>query len=40
MIFHDMKYGPIFGGGHDIKICDNANNNNYNYAYICHSYNN
>ena len=31
-IYDDSTYGPIFGGGSDICICDNCNTNNSSYC--------
>ncbi len=38
MINHSNNYGPVFGGGCDIVICDNSNINSNNWANICHTY--
>jgi len=38
-IFCSTNYGPIFGGGSDISICDNCNNNNNSYSNGNHTYN-
>jgi len=35
--FHYSGYGPTFGGGHDLYIVDNCNQNSDSYSYI-HSY--
>ena len=32
------SYGPTFGGGHDIYICDNSNTAGNSYAYFPYSY--
>src|SRR5690606_17441659 len=32
------SYGPTFGGGHDIKICDNSNTNESNSANLTNTY--
>ena len=32
------NYGPTFGGGHDIHIADNANQNTYSYTDFGSSY--
>ncbi len=37
MTYHSSFYGPVFGGGNDIYICDNGNKNN-SAANICHTY--
>ena len=37
-IFRHSRYGPTFGGGHDIHIANNANSNQDSYAYFGHSY--
>ena len=34
------NYGPTFGGGHDIYICDNSNTSNSSNSYAGHTYNN
>ena len=39
-VYHDLSYGPTFGGGHDLYIADKANINSSSYAQINHSYNN
>ncbi|CAF4858985.1 unnamed protein product [Rotaria socialis] len=33
-------YGPTFGGGHDLHICNNSNTINGSYCNISHSYTN
>ena len=37
-IYRDPSYGPTFGGGHDIYIPDNANQNANSYANFGTSY--
>ena len=37
-VYHNMKYGPTFGGGFDLKIYSNFLNNRESYANIDHSY--
>ncbi len=34
------NYGPIFGGGNDIRISDKCNENMSSYSYFPHSYSN
>jgi hypothetical protein len=34
MTYHDIKSGPSFGAGYDIKIFDGANKNRKSYANI------
>ena len=31
-VYRGSSYGPTFGGGHDIYIADNANNNTNSYT--------
>jgi hypothetical protein len=38
MTYHKNTYGPTFGGGHDIHICNQANQSNGSYANICYTY--
>ena len=38
-IYMNPSYGPTFGGGHDIYIADNANDNGNSYAKFASSYN-
>ena len=38
-VYHHSGYGPTFGGGHDLVICDKSNTNN-SYANINHTYKN
>ena len=38
-IYMNSRYGPTFGGGHDIYIADKANGNNNSYAKLSSSYN-
>ncbi len=40
MTCHISTYGPTFGAGFDIYICDNGNMNKDSYANICHTYSN
>jgi hypothetical protein len=35
-----QSYGPTFGGGHDLHICDKSNTKNGSYAQLGHSYDN
>ncbi len=37
-IYGGERYGPTFGGGHDIKIIDKSNINTGSYTYFCSSY--
>jgi hypothetical protein len=37
-IYCDPTYGPTFGGGHDIRICDNANVRAACYSNLGHSF--
>ena len=37
-IYRSSSYGPIFGGGHDIKIYNNANSNTHSYTNFGVSY--
>ena len=37
-IYRSSSYGPIFGGGHDIFIKDNANSNTNSFTNFGHSY--
>ena len=37
-IYRGSRYGPTFGGGHDIYIADNANQNTYSNTYFGSSY--
>ena len=37
-IYDCSSYGPTFGGGYDITIFYNGNNNSYNYSNFPHSY--
>ena len=37
-IYRGSSYGPIFGGGHDIHIADNANQNTGSYTNFGVSY--
>ncbi len=31
-MYHTSGFGPIFGGGHDLKIVDNSNANQSSYC--------
>ena len=37
-VYHYSGYGPTFGGGHDIYICNNYLNSNSSYSGLGHSY--
>jgi len=37
--YDGSNYGPTFGGGHDLYLCDNCNIYNSNYSNLGHSYN-
>ncbi|KAL9961675.1 hypothetical protein ACROYT_G030667 [Oculina patagonica] len=37
-IYRNSGYGPTFGGGHDIRIADNANRNTVSYTNFPTSY--
>ena len=37
-IYGQSSYGPTFGGGHDIYIANNANQNTGSYTNFGHSY--
>ena len=37
-IYRSSGYGPLFGGGHDIIIYDNANSNTHSNTNFGHSY--
>ena len=37
-VYHNSGYGPTFGGGHDLYICNNYLNNNSSYAALGSSY--
>ena len=39
-IYCRADYGPTFGGGHDIHICDNSNTTQSSYSYFYYSYKN
>ncbi len=39
-ILNAQGFGPIFGGGGDLRVCDKANSLNGNYTNICFSYRN
>ena len=39
-ILCDPRYGPTFGGGHDLRISDKSNNSNISYGNIGYSFNN
>jgi hypothetical protein len=36
--YNGANYGPTFGGGHDLYICDNSNVQNQSYTNLGHSY--
>jgi hypothetical protein len=38
-LYGNSSYGPTFGGGHDIFICNESNTNGGSYSNIGHSYN-
>ncbi len=38
-LYRHSGYGPIFGGGHDIHICNQSNTNFGSYSNFGHSYN-
>jgi hypothetical protein len=37
-IYCNPNYGPSFGGGHDVHICNNANSNQGSYSNYSYSY--
>ena len=37
-IYRSSVYGPVFGGGHDIQIANNANSNTFSYTNFGWSY--
>ena len=37
-IYRNISFGPIFGGGHDIYIANNANSNRDSYAGLGNAY--
>lgn len=37
-IYRSSHFGPVFGGGHDIKIADQANSNDHSFTNFGHSY--
>ena len=37
-VYRSSHFGPVFGGGHDIKIADQANSNNHSFTNFGHSY--
>jgi hypothetical protein len=37
-VYGASGYGPTFGGGHDLYICDNANTTNSSYTNLGHTY--
>jgi hypothetical protein len=39
LIYCHTGYGPAFGGGFDIYLCDNCNSSNSSAANFPHSYN-
>jgi hypothetical protein len=38
-LFGNSNYGPTFGSGHDIHICNRSNTNNGSYINFGNSYN-
>jgi len=38
-VYFNSSYGPTFGGGHDIHICDNPNLNSNSYSNFPTTYN-
>ncbi|CAF1044290.1 unnamed protein product [Rotaria magnacalcarata] len=39
-LYGNNAYGPTFGGGHDLHICDKSNTTNNSYCNMPHSYTN
>ncbi len=39
-ICNSKNYGPTFGGGCDLYVCDKANSSNSSRTNICHTYHN
>ena len=39
-IFNNLKYGPTFGNGYDLHICNKSNSVNDSYANIDVTYHN
>ena len=39
MIYCDNRYGPTFGGGHDLYLSDNCNTNNDSFSNFPFTYN-
>jgi hypothetical protein len=37
-IVADSEFGPVFGRGHDICICNNSNTNNKNFSNLGHTF--
>eukprot|EP00957_Ditylum_brightwellii_P211327 15366047-Ditylum_brightwellii.AAC.1 len=37
-VSHSSSYGPSFGGGYDICVCNNANSNSNSYTKVGHTY--
>ena len=37
-VYHDIKFGPIFGGNNDLRIADNFLNNKESYCILGYSY--
>ena len=37
-ILASSGYGPLFGGGHDLHICDNSNTSGESYSNFGNSY--
>lgn len=38
-LYGSAYHGPVFGGGHDMRICTQSNSNNGSYTCFPHSYN-
>jgi hypothetical protein len=37
-MYNLSSYGPTFGGGHDLHLCDNSNTVNGSYCNLGHTY--
>ena len=37
-IYSHSRYGPIFGGGHDLRIADKCNTNTNSFSNLGHTY--
>mmetsp|Transcript_52579 Transcript_52579/g.83738 ORF Transcript_52579/g.83738 Transcript_52579/m.83738 type:complete len:750 (-) Transcript_52579:96-2345(-) len=37
-VYHNISYGPTFGGGFDFYLCNNCNTTNSSYSNLGHSY--